>query len=603
MHDQFRGLSAGTVVALALLAGAGCEEAFGGGAGPGGPGGVDDAEVCPGGSLGSLTGDVVLRAGGCDLVRGETTVQGRLTLEPGFTLRFEDGAALRFTDGGSLVAEGTAESPVILRGVRDEPGAWKGLYFDSAATSRLTSVRIENAGASNMLFAPRGTAVFATGATPLRLRGVTVSGSQGVGLHLRGEVTLDLLEGVRVEASEGPALVVGPDQAIALTTANTFGGGDRPNIANWIEVEEGRATRTGKWTALDIPWRLLGQLAIQEGVAIEFGEGVSIGMADGASIQVEGRLTSAGTEAAPVNLLSVEPLPGAWGGIDFRGPQASELRHTNIRHAGGVRFLFSAAQGAVNVLGTGRVAVRDCRIEDSAAHGLVVSEGGTLDALTGTTFVNNGAASVRVGLSAAGAIADDNVFTGDATALRIDLHGGTLERSLTLQPTAVPWHVTGATTIELQQGARLTLLPALEMVFGPEGGIDVWGGVLRVEGDAANPTLMRGASAVPGYWKGLRVRTNEADNLLQGLTLQDAGADRFLFAAEPGSLAVASGGRCRVADVTVRDGSGRGVWVDDDATLLSARDGGPITDEASAAAAGIVSTGHSGGGFRFAGDE
>jgi hypothetical protein len=607
MHVHMRKcrLPARLALALSFIGAAGCLELGGGGGEPGGGGGDagDRPNLCSGGALGGdlfqIVEDTVLRPGDCDRVRGEIEVRARLTLEPGVTLRFEDGASLRFFEGGSLVAEGTEAAPVVLRGVREEPGAWKGLYFDSPTASRLINVRIENAGADRVWFAPRETAVFATGPTALSLRNVTVSGSRGVGLHLRGNVRLDLLEGVRVEASEGPALVVGPDQAIALTTANTFGGGDRPNTSNWIEVEEGHATRSGKWSALDIPWRLMGQLAIQNGVAIELGEGVSIGMAQGASIEVEGRLTSAGTAAAPVNLFGLTPMPGSWGGIDVRSPQPSELRHTNILHAGGINFFLAPAKSAVHVKNTGRLAMRDCRIEDSAAHGLVVADGGTLDALTRTTFVNNGAASVRVGLSAAGAIANDNVFTGNDTARRIELRGGLLQRSLTLQATAVPWYVIEETIIELGAGGQLTLPPGLQLFFGPAGGIDAWEGVLRVEGNAANPILMRGASAQPGYWRGIRVRTNGGDNLLQGLTLQDAGGDKFHLALERASLAIVNSGRCRVADVTVRDGGGLGVWVDEGATLLSARDNSPIINEASAAAAGLVSTGHSGGNFLF----
>lgn len=82
-----------------------------------------------------------------------------LTIEAGAELRFPKGGALsvEFAQGafpatGALVAQGTAEKPIVMRSAEASPSAgdWRGLWFGGIASSenRLDHVRLEHTGAA-----------------------------------------------------------------------------------------------------------------------------------------------------------------------------------------------------------------------------------------------------------------------------------------------------------------------------------------------------------------------------------------------------------------------------------------------------------------------
>jgi len=76
---------------------------------------------------------------------------GNLTLEPGVILKFTANSSLRVDSGGSLTAEGTALSPIVLTAVDPTPGFWFGVEIFGSNSSRnsLEFVQIEYAGAGS----------------------------------------------------------------------------------------------------------------------------------------------------------------------------------------------------------------------------------------------------------------------------------------------------------------------------------------------------------------------------------------------------------------------------------------------------------------------
>lgn len=54
-----------------------------------------------------------------------------LTIEAGATLLFEDEASISVSDGGYLATEGSSNDLVLLSGIVEQPGAWKGIINDS----------------------------------------------------------------------------------------------------------------------------------------------------------------------------------------------------------------------------------------------------------------------------------------------------------------------------------------------------------------------------------------------------------------------------------------------------------------------------------------
>lgn len=104
-----------------------------------------------------------------------------VTFAPGLELRFADGHDLvvgAFGTSAKLIAEGTAEAPIMLRGFDDAPGSWDGVRVERNAQQSTTfrHVHVKHGGDS-------------THANLTLQRAVTVEqctfeGSQGYGLHV-----------------------------------------------------------------------------------------------------------------------------------------------------------------------------------------------------------------------------------------------------------------------------------------------------------------------------------------------------------------------------------------------------------------------------------
>ena|GEM_PF-2483748 len=60
-----------------------------------------------------------------------------LTIEPGVIVEFQSNRCMRIANGdipGELVAKGTANAPITFTGLDTQPGSWKGIFFDPAAS-------------------------------------------------------------------------------------------------------------------------------------------------------------------------------------------------------------------------------------------------------------------------------------------------------------------------------------------------------------------------------------------------------------------------------------------------------------------------------------
>jgi hypothetical protein len=73
-----------------------------------------------------------------------------LGIEAGTTILFDSNTEIKVNNGCALKAIGTPDQPILMRGLVDQPGAWKGLYFGftNNLNNQLQHVQIQNAGQS-----------------------------------------------------------------------------------------------------------------------------------------------------------------------------------------------------------------------------------------------------------------------------------------------------------------------------------------------------------------------------------------------------------------------------------------------------------------------
>ena len=71
---------------------------------------------------------------------------GTLTIEPGVEFVFEHEKDARIGGSIQIKIEGTAENPVIMRGLNDEPNFWYGLNIDTTRPSSISGLQLANTG-------------------------------------------------------------------------------------------------------------------------------------------------------------------------------------------------------------------------------------------------------------------------------------------------------------------------------------------------------------------------------------------------------------------------------------------------------------------------
>ncbi len=120
---------------------------------------------------------------------------------------------------------------------------------------------------------------------------------------------------------------------------------------SWADTAvSGTLVSDATWTAAEGPYVLEGDVSVQNGASIRVEAGTTIYMKAAAGLRVQaGSLITQGTEEQPVRILSERernggtPAAGDWGALALSsGSSASILRHTIIRHGGGLQILSSS---------------------------------------------------------------------------------------------------------------------------------------------------------------------------------------------------------------------------------------------------------------------
>ena len=287
-----------------------------------------------------------------------------LSVRPGVVLKFSPATYLRVD--GTLVADGSAERPVVFTSLRDDSvggdtngdagastpstGDWGGLSVTGAGSVELTQTRLRHAGIG--LDGHTSGAVRINGGEWDNLsRAVDVFA--GAGTSVRD---------VKVHRASRTAFRVRSSQL----DLDAFTGNSADTGAGGFELE-GRVTKSSTLHAQPTPWVLdaCGSYGSPTDVGgytgIHIDAGIIATIAPGAvlknynrcglgnAIRVEGSLIAAGTAADPVTFTSLQddsvggdtngdagastPSTGDWGGITVDTGGAALLDGTHIRYA------------------------------------------------------------------------------------------------------------------------------------------------------------------------------------------------------------------------------------------------------------------------------
>jgi flagellar hook assembly protein FlgD len=513
---------------------------------------------------GTIAADTVWRNLGAPYVAATITVAkdaasaATLTIEPGVEVRFGQHIPLSIGapngNKGKLVAQGTAEAPIVFTSSQDASartrGFWNGIVFHPGADpgSVLDHVRVEYAGSGggglqangaaptirNTLVRESGVAgLRSTGTAAPSLQSVTFENQTGPALLLDGGGAT--LENVTVRGTSGAyAASMAPDAAIVPAGAVAF---DKP-----IELKAGTVARDVTWRSLGSPYVVTGPISVYKDTAtpatltIEPGVEVRVGAQNAFSVgrsggQEKGRITALGTAAAPIVFTSHQPAGGKtrgfWSGLSFYAGAdgGSVLDHVTVEYAG---FF-----GAPGVLVQGSAPTfNHPTIRESGAQGLRIAMAGS-PYLKSATIENSGGIAVQVD-NGGGISIDSLVIAGtggaysmslpaDAPVLAVGAHTfdkpvelrtGRVARDTAWRRLGAPYVVSGSISVFQEGGATATLAiePGVEVRFGATLGLVVGAGPnargrLLAQGTAAEPIVFTShepaGATTRGFWAGL----------------------------------------------------------------------------------------------------
>lgn len=96
----------------------------------------------------------------------------------------------------------------------------------------------------------------------------------------------------------------------------------------------------------------------------------------------------------------------------------------------------------------------------------------------------------------------------------------------------------------------------------PNGGLRInTGGSLKANGSLIAPITFKGEQDVVGYWRGLRFNSNNANNLLNNVTISNGGERGFDGAERKANVEISSGGIATITNSTMAKSGGVGIRV------------------------------------------
>jgi hypothetical protein len=469
---------------------------------PGGGGGGDNNNpTCVGVVDGStdFTEDVEL----CE----DVTVNGNirlsnnasLTIKPGTTLTMcadcyiEVGA---FSQAATILAEGTAEAPITIKGATEEAGFWDAIYIQENTTSNstLTHVVIQDGGGNG---ADAALEVF----KDITLDNVTIRDSDSSGFLATGlsdDSTALVVEGVAGWAG----VLRGADAVTNLPLDGTYTEGIGEGAFR-VELD-GVSGEDVVFSDAGLPYFVQRNIRVSDGGSVTVGEGVTLQMNVDTYIEVGafGQAASfnvEGTSAAPVVIEGAAQEPGFWDGIYVNDSttSASAFDHLTIRHGGG-------GTGPCLTLDKD-IDVKNTTIEACETAGFSVSDAGFGDGSEVLTVTGVEGPAGLASWPGALTIPKGGAFTGnDDDEIRVNREGNS---SGNLPALGVPYVATA--NWRLSDGAEVTIDPGVEIQFGPDAYIEIGAfgqaATFVAAGAQNEPIIFTGADASAGTWQGIFV--------------------------------------------------------------------------------------------------
>ncbi len=314
-----------------------------------------------------------------------------------------------------------------------------------------------------------------------------------------------------------------------------------------------------------------GGLTISNDATLTIEPGVHLPFQSGAGLYVDpdAVLDADGTSGEPITMTATtgNEQSGWWQGVfSFSAEPNNLLDHVEVRHAGS-GSPSTVDDGGVVVAGGSALTVTNSTIAQSAAYGLLLTEGNaTLDGFSANTFADNADAPIYLPFSNIGRIDGTTTFP-DGKTVRVFgtslSEDGATDVTLTALSGDTPYRF--ASSPAVGDDASMTIEPGVEMTFESDVGFRVSdNSSLTADGTSETPITMTATAgnAQQGWWRGIAFYSDNANNLLNHVEVRHAGRSIMSPIPEAANVAISVGASLDITNSTVTDSGNHGIYCD-----------------------------------------
>jgi parallel beta-helix repeat protein len=491
-----------------------------------------------------------------------TVAQGAtLTIEPGAIVKFEQGGYLHVD--GSLVADGTADQPIIFTSVKDDiaggdtngdgnatspaPGDWQYLGFDPTSSGMLDQVVVRYAQTGIRSYSPDlavshstvtqcsqgGIFIYSGSST---ITGNTISNNGSHGIYVDSTTSPVITENT-ISGNADWAICLRNPNATKYVSGNTISG---PKAGMW--VRHGTITSNVNWNA-DAPYVVEqasgNYVTVAPGVTLTIEPGAIVKFEVMGSLHVDGSLIAEGSPGQEIIFTSVKddiaggdtngdgnatsPAPGDWQCLGFDPTSSGMLDQVMVRYAqSGIRSyspdlavshstVTQCSQGGIFIY-SGSSTITGNTISNNGSHGIYV-DSTTSPVITENTISGNADWAINLRNPNATKYVSGNIISGPKAGMWVN--DGAITSNVTWNADA-PYVVDSHSGTHLTVVATLTIEPGAIVKFEQGGYLHVVGSLVT-EGSPGQEIIFTSlkddiaggdtngdgtaTSAVPGDWQ------------------------------------------------------------------------------------------------------
>lgn len=319
-------------------------------------------------------------------ISGNSAVSGAMSIEPGAILEFESDAGMYADTDGSISAVGTATDTIVITGVQEMAGYWRGIGFRSNdLANELKYVSIGYGGSNSQFSIAHVGNVGIENDARVSITNSLIHNSGEYGVAAEGSGILTGFASNRFEGNTTASVYLPMAMAGVLDSGSEFA----PDQSGYVAIYATSVDSDMTFAKLDVPYRVIGNSAFNAAVSADPGAVFEFTSDAGFYANTNGSFNAVGTATDTIRFTGVQGVQGAWKGLGFRSNDpANELTYVEVAHGASTSQFSIGGAANVGIEANAHLTVSEARIHDSAGWGLWAGSGATVS-VTNVDYANN----------------------------------------------------------------------------------------------------------------------------------------------------------------------------------------------------------------------